>query len=229
MQDFHQIPEWNRDVEALPVLGPAPAVHATATVLHSRLGAWTEVGAFAELIESSLGDYSYVAPVHASLTWAEVGKFCSLASSVRLNPVNHPVGRVTQHHCTYRRRQYGFDERDDAELFAWRKAHRVTVGHDVWIGHGATVMPGVTIGTGAVVGAGAVATRDVEPYTVVVGVPARPLRRRFSDAVCDQLLASAWWDWDHATLRRRFAELLDLDQFLAAGDSPVPVAAPTAD
>ncbi len=96
-------------------------------------------------------------------------------------------------------------------------ADKVTVGHDAWIGHGALLMPGVTVGTGAVIGAGAVVTRDVEPYTVVVGVPARPLRRRFGPEVAEALLAIAWWDcggigratcWRSAsptsTTRRRF-------------------------
>jgi hypothetical protein len=88
------------------------------------------------------------------------------------------------------------------------------VGHDVWIGHGAVIMPGVTIGTGAVVGAGAVVTKDVPPYTIVVGVPARPLRMRFPQEVADQLLAIAWWDWDRATLEARFTELNDPGTFL---------------
>lgn len=202
-------------MEDAPPLGETPFVHETAVVVRSRLGPWTEIGPFAEIVECDLGDYSYVAGVHASITWADVGRFCSIASSVRINPVNHPMDRVTQHHCTYRRRQYGFDVEDDEAFFDWRKAHRITIGHDVWIGHGAVVMPGVNIGTGAVVGAGAVVTKDVPPYAVAVGVPARTIRTRFPDETVNALLESRWWEWSHEELRERFDELLDTDRFLA--------------
>jgi hypothetical protein len=88
------------------------------------------------------------------------------------------------------------------------------IGNDVWIGHGVTIMPGVSIGTGAVIGAGAVVTKDVEPYQIVVGVPARPIRKRFSEEVITQLLDIAWWDWDRATLEARFDDFYDLDAFI---------------
>jgi serine acetyltransferase len=71
----------------------------------------------------------------------------------------------------------------------------VTVGHDVWIGHGAVILPGVTVGTGAVIGANAVVSKDVLPFQIVAGVPAKQIRFRFDEAVRNRILASAWWDW----------------------------------
>lgn len=195
-------------------LGEDPTVHPTCIVQESTLGAWTSLGPHTTIVESSFGDYSYTAD-NASIIYSSVGKFCSIASHVRLNPGNHPMWRVTQHHATYRRAEYGFAPADDEEFFAWRRKHSVTIGHDVWIGHGAVVMPGVSIGTGAVIGAGAVVTKDVEPYMIVVGVPARPLRMRFPQPVADMLLAIAWWDWPRATLEERFAEFNDLERFLS--------------
>ena len=83
------------------------------------------------------------------------------------------------------------------------------------IGAGAVILPGVTIGRYAMVGAGAVVAKDVAPYEVVVGVPARPIRKRFSDDVIEKLLHVAWWDWDRRTLEERFHDLMDIDTFLA--------------
>ena len=115
---------------------------------------------------------------------------------------------------TYRRVKFGLDTRDDEEFFAWRRAHPCTIGHDVWIGHAAVILPGVRIGTGAVVGAAAVVTKDVEPYQVVAGVPARPLRSRFSDTVIDRILRSRWWEWTRPQIEERWRDLCSLPTFL---------------
>ncbi|GAB5494234.1 MAG: chloramphenicol acetyltransferase [Phototrophicaceae bacterium] len=193
-------------------LGETPYFHDNVFVRDSKIGSWTELGRGTYLIESTFNDYSYTAG-DAQILYSDIGKFCSIASHVRLNPPNHPMWRVTQSHVTYRRKQYGLGE-DDSEIFRWRREQRVSVGHDVWIGHGAIIMPGVTIGIGAVVGSGAVVTKDVEPYAVVVGVAAQPIRKRFTDAVIEKLLEIAYWDWDRATLEARFDELYNIESFV---------------
>lgn len=194
-------------------LAEAPTVHPTAQVVNSSLGAWTFVNHDTTITDSSLGDYSYVMQ-HSQIMGSEIGKFCSLASFVRLNPGNHPLERPTSHHMTYRATQYGFADTDDLPFFAWREAHPVRIGHDVWIGHNVTVLPGVTIGNGAAIGAGAVVTKDVAAYTVVAGVPAKPIRRRFNEAVSAQLEQIAWWNWTRTELEARFLDLRDMDRFL---------------
>lgn len=194
-------------------LSDQPTIDPSARIAACQIGGWTEIGPGCTLVESHFGDYSYAAD-NVSIIYSEIGKFCSIASHVRINPGNHPTERVTQHHMTYRRVQYGFGETNDEPFFAWRRAHRCIIGHDVWIGHAATIMPGVQIGTGAVVGTSAVVTKDVAPYQIVVGVPARPLRMRFAPEVVERLMAIAWWEWDRATLAARFADLSDLEGFL---------------
>jgi phosphonate metabolism protein (transferase hexapeptide repeat family) len=195
-----------------PMLGEQPAIHPTCLVYDSYLGVFTEVGMGCRIVESSMGDYSYLAD-NVDMIYTRMGKFCSIASHVRINPGNHPMERVTQHHMTYRRQQYGFGE-DDASFFDWRRADACNIGHDVWIGHGVTVMPGVSIGTGAVIGSGAVVTKDIEAYMIAVGVPARPLRPRFEAHIAQKLLQIAWWDWDRAVLQERFKDLYDVERFV---------------
>lgn len=194
-------------------LGEEPTIHPTCRIHKSAVGGWTALGPHTTLLESTFGDYSYTAG-NVSIVYADVGKFCSIANSARINPGNHPQWRVTQHHSTYRRVQYGFDTVDDTEFFNWRRQHRCTIGHDVWLGHGAIVMPGVTVGTGAVIGSGAVVTKDVGPYEVAVGVAAKVIKKRFPDDVIEKLLAIAWWDWDRQTLVERFSDLLDVPSFI---------------
>src|SRR5258708_4010207 len=153
-------------------LSPAPLIHPTADVRDCVLGAYTEGGARTSLLEVSLADYSYVVN-DSNIVYATIGKFCSIAAMTRINPGNHPMQRASQSHFTYRASAYFPGEADDAAFFDWRRSHHVDIGHDVWIGHGAIVLPGRRIGTGAVVAAGAIVTKDVAPYSVVAGNPAR--------------------------------------------------------
>src|SRR5918996_713005 len=181
-----------------PPLGEQPSIHPSASVRASTFGPWTAVGPCSQVAEVTFGAFSYVVN-DSDIIYTEVGKFCSIAAAVRINPGNHPMWRASQHHFDYRRR------------------HSVTIGHDVWIGHGAILMPGVTIGTGAVIGAGAVVTKPVDPYTIVAGVPARRLRERFDAATAAALLELAWWDWSRQQLRTALPDFrqLSAEAFIA--------------
>lgn len=197
-------------------LSLTPAVDPTAKLVDTELGAYTEVGARTILNEVTMGDYSYVVN-DAQITYTTIGKFCSIAAMTRINPGNHPMHRATQAHFTYRASAYFPGESDDADFFAWRREHHCTIGHDVWLGHGAIVLPGRKIGTGAVIAAGAIVTKDVAPYTIVAGNPARPVRRRFSETVEDGLMELAWWDWEHEMLRQALPDFrkLPVEDFLS--------------
>jgi phosphonate metabolism protein (transferase hexapeptide repeat family) len=168
------------------MLSTEPTVDPTASVRDCRLGAYTEVGARTILLEVTMANYSYVVN-DSQITYTTIGKFCSIAAMTRINPGNHPMHRASQAHFTYRASSYFPDESDDAEFFAWRREHHVHIGHDVWIGHGAVILPGRSIGTGAVVAAGAIVTKDVPAYTIVAGNPARPVKRRFPEAIAERL------------------------------------------
>lgn len=197
-----------------------PYIDPTAKVNQSRLGAYTEVGANTLVQESTLDDYSYIVE-NGNVIYSQIGKFCSIAAMVRINPGNHPIHWATQHHFAYRSQQYGMGE-NDVEVFASRKKRPVIIGHDVWIGHGAIIMPGVKISTGAVVGAGAVVTKDVPAYTIVVGTPAKVLRERFSIDIQEAMQRIQWWDWTHDQLQRALPDFRhpDIREFINKYDQP---------
>jgi phosphonate metabolism protein (transferase hexapeptide repeat family) len=176
------------------------------------LGDYVEIKDHSVFEEVSFGDYSYTAGYN-QISYAAIGKFASIATFVRINPGNHPTyHRVAQHHFTYRSGLFGMDE-DDHEFFQWRRENKVEIGHDVWIGHNATIMPGVKIGNGAVIGAGSIVTKDVESYCVVVGVPSKVVKMRFSDELIQKIENSKWWDWDYDTLKERLSDFRNIKEF----------------
>lgn len=190
-------------------LSEKPTVAPTAEVLDCTLGAWTEVGSFCKLLDTVLDDYSYLSD-NCRASHAIIGKFVNIAPYCAINPPNHPTWRAALHHFTYRSWNYNMGE-DDPEVFGWRAHARVTLEHDVWIGHGATVLPGRKVGLGSVVGAGSVVTKDIPPYTIAAGVPARPIRARFSPPVQKAMTRIAWWNWSHERLRRALPDFRKLD------------------
>jgi phosphonate metabolism protein (transferase hexapeptide repeat family) len=200
-------------------LSETPLIHPTAVVSDTTLGRYTEIAENCRISEAEIDDYSYI--MEGGSVWcATIGKFVNIAASVRINATNHPMWRATMHHFTYRASDYWPDADHEADFFAWRREHRVTIGHDVWIGHGSTILPGVTIGNGAVVGSGAVVTKDVAPYTIVGGVAAKVIRERFPQNIAERMEKLAWWDWDHARLRSALDDFrkLDAEAFLARHD-----------
>jgi len=196
-------------------LSHEPVIDPSAALKDCTLGRYTEVGARTKLLEVQMSDYSYVVN-DSDIAYCSIGKFCSIAAMTRINPGNHPMQRASQSHFTYRASAYFPGEQDEHEFFAWRRAHHVTIGNDVWIGHGAIVLAGRSIGDGAVIAAGAVVTKDVAPYTIVGGNPARPIRQRFPSDIAARMRALAWWDWPHEQLRAALNDFrkLSAEEFL---------------
>jgi len=145
-------------------------------------------------------------------TVAAIGAFTSIAQNVQASLGNHPTDRVATHPFFYLP-QFGLTPRDRRDIL--RKYEPIVVGHDVWIGRDVTLMTGVTIGHGAILAAGAVVTKDVPPYAVVGGVPARIIRMRFPPEIVEQMLAIAWWAWPDEKIREAVDDFFDIDRFCA--------------
>jgi phosphonate metabolism protein (transferase hexapeptide repeat family) len=191
------------------VMSENPEIHPTAVVRASDFGRYTYLGPRSHVAQTVMGDYGY-AMGDNQIAHAVMGKFVNIATGARVNPPNHPTWRATHHHFTYRSRSYGLSLDDDASIFEWRAQDRVEIGHDVWLGHNATIMPGVKIGTGAAVGSGAVVTKDVPPFAIVVGVPARVLRFRVDARIAERLQQIAWWDWNAEQIDTALADFREL-------------------
>lgn len=136
-----------------------------------------------------------------------IGKFCSIACGAKFlfNSANHALGSLSTYPFPIFYNEWGLEGKNVAD--AWDSKGDITLGNDVWIGYEAVILAGVTIGDGAIIGARAVVTRDVPPYAIVGGVPARLIRRRFDEATIESLLALQWWDWEPERIQRALPAL----------------------
>ncbi|MBS6340974.1 MAG: CatB-related O-acetyltransferase [Eubacterium limosum] len=136
-----------------------------------------------------------------------IGKFCSIACGARFlfNSANHTMRSLSTYPFPLFFEEWGLDSKDVTA--AWENKGDIVVGNDVWIGYEAVVLAGVTIGDGAVIGTRAVVTKDVPPYTIVGGVPAQPIKKRFPDKAVADLLEIRWWDWPREKIARNLTAI----------------------
>ena len=171
------------------------------SVKNCQLDTTSKVGQKSNVLNVKVGKYSYIGR-NNGVTNAQIGNFCSIGSFVTIGGGVHPLNRISTSPLFY-------DEGND-----WKTSEYISennkevdqlltvVGNDVWIGDYSYIKAGVTVGDGVIIGAGAVVTKDVPPYAVVGGVPARVIRYRFPEEVIGRLLELKWWDKDHEWLKK---------------------------
>lgn len=132
----------------------------------------------------------------------QIGKFCSVACGAKFlfNSANHTLSSLSTYPFPIFFEEWGLEKKDITT--AWDNKGDIIIGNDVWIGYEAVILAGVTIGDGAVIGARAVVTDDVPPYTIVGGVPAAPIRKRFPEHTISALQKLRWWNWPEEKIAR---------------------------
>ena len=124
-----------------------------------------------------------------------IGKFCSIACGAKFlfNSANHTLSSLSTYPFPLFFEEWNLEKNDVTK--SWDNKGNIIIGNDVWIGYEAVILAGVTIGDGAIIGTRAVVTKDVPPYTIVGGVPAKPIKKRFSEEIISKLLDIQWWNW----------------------------------
>lgn len=183
-------------------------------IKESQFGRSVQLADNVNVFHCTIGDYSYLERGCVA-AHAQIGKFCSIAGGTYIGLGVHPSRNVVSTHpafySTGRGLATAFADRDYLEEYA-----PCIVGNDVWIGTAAVIRGGMTIGDGAIIGAGAVVTKDVPPYAIVGGVPAKLIRYRFEPDVIQFLLKFKWWDKDDNWLRANFKKFHNVNDFVAS-------------
>ncbi len=168
--------------------------------VHFEKGVTVEYGSHIQA--DRIGKYSYINKYSLIEKNTVIGRFCSIAYNVKIGLGSHPIDWMSTHSFAYDPK-YKFVKENDKIQNDLKK--ETSVGNDVWIGANAIVLAGVTIGDGAIIGANSLITKDVEPYSIVYGTPAKFQRYRFDKQIIERLLSIKWWEWEDKKIKNKIA------------------------
>lgn len=164
---------------------------------NSELGDGSELGRRNILRNTTFGKGTYTG-TDVIIKHVDIGNYTNIAWNVNIGAGNHPYNHVSMYTNYWFKRTFGIEPPDGIK----KKPARTVIGNDVWIGMGVNILHGLHIGDGAIIGTGAVVTKDVEPYSIVMGVPGVAVKKRFSEEIINLLLELKWWDWDEEKIIR---------------------------
>jgi acetyltransferase-like isoleucine patch superfamily enzyme len=181
---------------------------------------WNAIGKNTEISYTSVGLGSYISD-NCLIRMTQIGRFCSIGSNVQMGIGTHPTRVYVSTHpaffSTSNERGFTFTEEDIFEELTYIDPERkyvLSIGNDVWVGSNVIFTDGLYIGNGAVIAAGAVVTKDVPPYAIVGGIPAKIIRFRFTDEEIQKLNSIKWWDWEFAKLKQQSHLFNNINEFL---------------
>jgi len=181
-----------------------------SAIKNSHIHRTSKIESGSHIINSTFGRHSFCG-YDCEIINSEIGSFCSIANQVIIGGGRHPMEWVSMSPVFYKGRDSVKAKFSEHKR---EKVKRTIIGNDVWIGERAIIKEGITIGTGAVIGMGSIVTKDVEPYAIVAGCPAKVLRKRFNDDVIDNLLSSEWWNFNENKLKEYAKYFTDPNSFL---------------
>ena len=182
------------------VLNPSSQIRAASISRNVKLEKRVTLKEGVHLGADLVGKYTFINKnTIVDKSTKSIGRFCSIAYDVKIGLGNHPLERTSTHPFSYKKK-YGFVEAD--QLFETEITESTIIGNDVWIGANAIILAGVKVGDGAVVGANSLVMNDVDPYSIVVGTPAKHIKYRFDRETREKLLNDKWWNWDEKTIKK---------------------------
>jgi len=172
-----------------------------ALIRESKVSKKSVIFSFVRFYKSSIDDYSFLCR-NCFVTNTDIGKFCSIGENCIIGPATHPLDWVSTSFVFYARAN---SLKKNFSIHPFNDYNHTVIQNDVWVGHNVIIKAGITIANGAVVAAGSVVTKDVPPYAIVGGVPAKIIRYRLPEEMRNAIEQSKWWEWDEEKLRQHAA------------------------
>lgn len=167
----------------------------------SKISTKASIYRFVKIKNSVVGDYSYIGP-SCDITNTSIGKFCSIADNCRIGTASHTVNNISSSPIFTLRNNATKTTWTDKSIQQNNEVKRVNIGNDVWIATHVIIKGGITIGDGAIIGAGAVVVKDVPPYSIVGGIPAKVIKYRFSEDIIKKLEEIKWWNISDENIKK---------------------------
>jgi chloramphenicol O-acetyltransferase type B len=199
---IYQLRYWGRHLR----------INYKCSVSNSKFGKNNWLGPYSEIANSTIGDFTYCGS-YCVIQNADIGKFCSIGPNVKIAPGKHPTtSHISTHPSTFNN-QSNFVKNFVTEN-TYKNFENVSIGNDVWIGANCVILDGVCIGNGAIIAANSVVNKIIEAYDIVGGVPAKFIKKRFTDAEIGTLLTLKWWDKDEQWIQEHISKFWSVGEFM---------------